>query len=284
MSDVLPEVRSDGQSGALRMTTEYSAACPYRVANPIMVQGWRDLTFLHWRFPAQAVQRLLPAGLEVEVRDGSAWVGLVPFLMEVGVPQLPRVRAVPWGSRFCETNVRTYVRDATGRSGIWFFSLDAARLGAVVVARTTYRLPYFWAGMSLSREGQIIRYHCRRRWPGPRGSTSHAVIEIGAPYGPGELSPLDHFLTARWALFSVAGGAGTRRRFALAEHPPWPLQRALVVDLHDELLTAAGLPPTVDAPLAHFSPGVQVKIGRPQPEPEQPEPAYSGRREAGRED
>ena len=33
----------------------------------------------------------------------------------------------------------------TARAGIWFFSLDAARLGAVVTARATYRIPYFWS-------------------------------------------------------------------------------------------------------------------------------------------
>jgi uncharacterized protein YqjF (DUF2071 family) len=236
-------------------------ACPYRVASPLMIQHWNTLTFLHWRFPPDAVQRLLPPGLHVEVRDGSAWVALVPFLMEVG---LPRVQPIPWVSRFCETNVRTYVTDDAGRSGIWFFSLDASRLGAVVVARTTYRLPYFWAAMSVQREGSIIRYHCRRRWPGPTGTTSRAVVQIGDLYRPDELSALEHFLTARWALFSVAGH---RRRFALAAHEAWPLYRVQIVDVDDELVTAAGLPQPKGSPLAHFSPGVAVRIGRPQFEP-----------------
>jgi len=89
--------------------------------------------------PAQ-VQRLLPDGLEADLLDGAAWVGLVPFFMHVATPG---GHQAPWVSRFCETNVRTYVRDAAGRAGIWFFSLDAARAGAVAVAvaRTTYRLP-----------------------------------------------------------------------------------------------------------------------------------------------
>ena len=64
----------------------------------------------------------------------------------------PGGHEAPWVSRFCETNVRTYVRDAAGRTGIWFFSLDAARAGAVAVARTTYRLPYFWSAMDIAGE------------------------------------------------------------------------------------------------------------------------------------
>ena len=107
------------------------------------------------------VQRLLPAGLEAETHDGSAWAGLVPFYMQVATPGGQRA---PWVSNFCETNVRTYVRDRAGRSGIWFFSLDAARLGAVVTARATpSRLPYFWSSMRSGERGAEIAYLTRRR-------------------------------------------------------------------------------------------------------------------------
>ena len=139
------------------------AVCPYAVERPVMLHRWDTLTFLHWSFAPDAVQRLLPPGLTVEPLEDRAWVGLVPFYMYVGYG---RVQSVPWASRFCETNVRTYVRDEAGRSGIWFFSLDAARLGAVVTARATHRLPYFWSKMSLERSGSEIAYSCERRWPG----------------------------------------------------------------------------------------------------------------------
>jgi len=153
------------------------------------------------------------------------------------------------------------VRDRDGRTGIWFFSLDAARLGAVVVARTTYRLPYFWSAMSIESDGDRIQYNCRRRWPGPVGAESSVAIEIGEPFGPGDLAELDHRLTARWMLFSVAG---RRHRFARAWHAPWPLHRASVRDCHDELVEAAGLPAPFGEPLVHYSPGVEVRIGRPE--------------------
>jgi len=223
-----------------------------------MVHRWEQLTFLHWRFEPEAVQAVLPRSLTVETFDGSAWVGLVPFLMGVGVPWGDSVR---WFARFCETNVRTYVTDAAGRPGIWFFSLDAADLTAVVAARVTYRLPYFWSAMSLRATGERMEYTCRRRWPGPKGVRSRVVVDIGPLFEPGTLGALDHYLTARWRLYSRVG---TRHRSARAAHAPWPLYRGTAVDVSDELVTAAGLPAPAGDPLIHCSPGVTVRIGRPE--------------------
>jgi len=240
------------------VTADQLSTCPFTIDRPVMLQRWERLTFLHWPFDPAVVQRLLPDGLRVDAFDGAAWVGLVPFFMRVATPA---GRRLPWLSDLCETNVRTYVRDRDGRTGIWFLSLDAARLGAVAVARATYRLPYFWSSMRLETRGDQIAYGCRRRWPGPRGAASLARIRIGEPYNTGDLTDLDHFLTARWFLFSARG---SRYRFARACHPPWPLRRAQVLHLDDQLVPAAGLPRPAGEPLAHYSPAVDVGIGAPE--------------------
>jgi uncharacterized protein YqjF (DUF2071 family) len=248
---------TEDPAAAEQVAAGYGPVCDTPVNRAAMVHGWDELTFLHWRFEPAAVQRLLPPGLTVETYDGSAWVGLVPFFLRVGLPHVP---SVPWFSRFAETNVRTYVTSDDGARGIWFFSLDAARLGAVVVARVTYRLPYFWSKMSIERSGSTISYQCRRRWPGPRRARSDVIVDIGAPFRPGELTELDHFLTARWALFS-APRPGLRH--ATACHEPWPLLRATPVHVDDELITAAGLPAPMGEPLVHYSSTVEVRIGWP---------------------
>lgn len=141
-----------------------------------------------WPYEPDVVQALLPTSLQVDVIDGAAWVGLIPFHMTVRPPSLP---AVPWVSRFLETNVRTDVRDHPGRSGIWFFSLDASRLGAVLVARSTYHLPYFWSRMRMQRRGDVIKYDCARRWP-RAGPISSIRVEIGQPYPDEALTAFDH--------------------------------------------------------------------------------------------
>jgi uncharacterized protein YqjF (DUF2071 family) len=98
-----------------------------------MYQTWNWLAFLHWSYPPEVVQRLLPSRLRVHDLDGRAWVGLTPFVL--GDLRTPAAPAPPWFSRFPETNVRTYVVGPDGREGLWFFSLDAARLEPVLVAR-----------------------------------------------------------------------------------------------------------------------------------------------------
>jgi uncharacterized protein YqjF (DUF2071 family) len=231
--------------------------CPFTLRRALMWQRWESLTFVHWRYPRDLVQRRVPSGLTVEEHESSAWVGLVPFRMRVS---LPGWAAPPWAGRFAETNVRTYVRDSHGRSGIWFFSFDAARLGAVVTARSLFHLPYFWSAMTVIRDERVIEYKARRRWPSPV-ATSRMRVRVGDELSAETLTAQEHFLTARWRVFS-RGGRGLN--FVEAEHPSWPLRRAELLELDDSLVTGAGLPPPGDDALVHYSDGVDVRLGPPR--------------------
>ena len=61
-----------------------------------------------------------------------------------------------------------------------WFSLEASSLPAVVTARTTYQVPYYWADMNIEQTGARRAYQSVRRWPGPRGARSR-VEDCGAP-------------------------------------------------------------------------------------------------------
>jgi uncharacterized protein len=233
------------------------APTPPTVARPVMIHHWEWITFMHWRFPVSVLRPLVSPALEIETFDGSAWVGLTPFLMRGVRP--PGVPAVPWLSRFPEINVRTYVRDQQGRSGIWFLSLDAARLPAVLAARATYALPYFWSDMRTDiRPGGRVSYRCRRRWPEPAGLRCDADVAFGAPLGSAEADELAYFLTARYRLFTVIGG---RIAAAEAEHPAWPLRHVDLIHLDQNLLSGAGLPTSDPPAVVHASTGVAVRVG-----------------------
>ena len=152
---------------------DYPASAAQRVHRPVMLQGWKDLTFVHVAYDPQVVQRRLPQGLTVDTFEGRAWVGLVAFHMEnIRLPYLP---PVPYLGTFPETNVRTYVRGPDGRPGVWFDSLDITRLIPVLVALGTYRIPYRWADMSIEHESDTVIYRSKRRWPGPRSSRMRSL-------------------------------------------------------------------------------------------------------------
>lgn len=236
--------------------SDWSGEPRYRVDRPIMSQQWRSLAYLHWPYDPAEVQAKLPKGLEVDTFDGAGWVGLVPFQMvDIAAAFTP---PIPYLGTFPETNVRTYVRGPEG-PGVWFHSLDITRLIPVLVARMTYRLPYVWAKMTIERSPGRIEYRARRRWPGPRDARSTVALGIGEPID--DPSDFEHFLSARWGLYTIL-----RKRLAHArvEHEPWPLHRASVIALSDDLMEAGGYPAPSVGPHVLYSPGVSVRIERPR--------------------
>jgi uncharacterized protein YqjF (DUF2071 family) len=230
---------------------------PRPVLRAVLAQRWLDLCFLHWAVDPERVAPWLPPGVKPDVIDGATYVGLIGFRMVgLGFGIGP---GLPWIGTFLETNVRLYSVDGYGRRAVVFRSLDASRLLAVLTAQISLRLPYKWAQMQFRRQGDEVTYLCRRRWSGSRRVTSRMSIRIGEPLlAP---SPLDHFLTARWGLHTRIG----RRTVHLPnEHPTWPLHKAELCHLDDDLLSAAGFPDLTDPPRSVlYSPGVPVTFGGP---------------------
>ena len=219
-----------------------------------MRQTWNQVAFLHWPYDPAVVRPLVPRELELDLFDGAAWVGLVSFLI-TGLT-LPGWPALPGLSRFPETNVRTYVIDRAGRRGVWFFSLDAARLAAVTGARAGYGLPYFWAKMRVEADSNRVHYRSARRF-----LRAHSDVAIEKGDLIPEQSEREVFLTARFRLYARWLG---RLVCARVEHPQWPLRTARVLLLRDSLVRAAGLPQPEGDPLAHFAPRVDVRTGGPE--------------------
>ncbi|MDG9717866.1 DUF2071 domain-containing protein [Streptomyces sp. DH24] len=230
-------------------------SAPRPVRHPALVQGWHELTFLHWPADPAAVAALLPAGTRPDTLDGVTYVGLVPFV--VRRTRLASGPVVPYLGTFCETNVRLYSVDDEGRRGAFFLSMDAARLLPVLAGRLGVRLPYHWAAMRLRRRGDVITYACRRRGSG--GPASRAEVRTGPRVA--EPTPLERFLTGRWGLHVAWHG---RTLYLPNDHEPWPLHRAELLRLDDGLIPAAGLPPVPGPPVSVlYSPGVTARFGTP---------------------
>lgn len=218
-------------------------------------QKWRDLAFLHYEVPVELVRAQVPAELELDLWEGKALIGVVPFAMFDVKPRWAPY--VPGVSDFLELNVRAYVT-AKGRfPGIYFFSLEAASTVAVAAARAGWGLPYFRASMDMTRDGDVITYRSERLFPGPKPAELHGRYRVGAALGPSEPGTLAFFLAERYLLFTVDDGAV---RAGQVSHVPYPLHALEVEDLSQSMLAAAGMPG--DHPLfsAHYSPGVDVEV------------------------
>ena len=221
---------------------------PVSTAPWVMRMSWHDLCFLHWRVDEPALAPLLPAGLELQTFDGSAWIGVVPFHMtDVSPRGVPRVRRF---ADFAELNVRTNVT-AGGKPGVWFFSLDATQPLAVRVARGLFHLAYLDAQIETAQDGDAVRYRSTRTHLGAGPAELYARYRPTGPPVQSRPGTIEHFLTERYCLYA----ADRRGRLLRQEidHAPWPLQPA---EADIELCTMTrplGIDVGSAPPLAHFA-------------------------------
>ena len=213
-------------------------------------QSWRNLAFLHWEVPVGELELLLPEGLQPDLFQGKAYVGLVPFEMKNIRPAwCPRFL----GFNFLETNVRTYVLH-NNEPGVFFFSLDASSLTAVKIARWIWHLPYFYSDMTFSNEQNTYQYELKRG----NDVQSQIKIKTGQPIAPSQPDSLEYFLLERYLLFTQLRGEILRGQ---VHHVPYPAREARLVNFEDQLLEVNGLTNLNSSPdLVHFSTGVDVEI------------------------
>lgn len=221
---------------------------------PIMHQSWCTLLFMHWSLAPELLRPHVPVSLELDTYDGKAWIGVTPFVVRNLRP--PLLPPIPWLSDFNEVNVRTYVHHQ-GVPGVWFFSLDAERLAAVLAARGLFLLPYRYARMSCREEGERISYLSRRA-DSRQPATLEATWRKGGVIGEAALGTLEFFLTERYCLYA----SDTRGRLyrARVHHAPWKLRGAELISLRSTMLEAQGLPTVGGEPLLHYSERQDVSV------------------------
>ena len=243
----------------------------------VMHQRWEHLLFLHWEVPAESLARLLPTGLEIDLFEGRAFVGLVPFAMRAVRPS--RLPSLPWLSNFAETNVRTYVRSRDGKPGVWFFSLDAGNPIAAALGRFWFRLPYFYARMTvqadpIAEDRWTLRYAATRLLPNSPPASTEIRAEVDGPVQVATVGSLEYFLAERYLLY--ASGSRSPRRATdqpslwrgRVHHTAYPLQEARLVALREDTVAAAGIKLPDSAPIVHYARQVVVEVFGLEPVPE----------------
>jgi uncharacterized protein YqjF (DUF2071 family) len=258
----MPRLRASNVQEQNPMSTlaeEIDRAAPARrPAGPLAgYHRWHNLSFVHWRVPAEMIEPLLPRSLTLDTFDGCAWVGLVPFsisgLRPWWFPPLPGVSA------FNEINVRTYVHHRGRDPGVWFCSLNANCRLAASVARCRWHLNYFFGRVEVRRTGNIVRYEAARR-AGRQKIGARVVAQIGQKLGhdepgralaPGRTLPgtLEHFLLDRYILYAQQDGGPLYQ--ARVHHVPYAVDEARLLRCDQTLLAASGI--AVDGPPCHIA-------------------------------
>lgn len=233
----------------------------------VMHQTWHDLLFAHWRLDPREVRALIAPGLELDLWEGRAWIGIVPFGMRGVRPRF--LPGVPGHRAFPELNVRTYVtRD--GKPGVHFLSLDAASSLAVHAARALYHLPYHEARMRLDfAPGEPCPEPSP--WVCFASARAHDMATFRARYrpcGPVERAPagsLAAWLTERYCMYTAGSAPERARRSAHlwrgeVHHLPWPLQPAEAAIEANSMAAVHGIRLPDEPPLLHFARELRVAV------------------------
>ena len=215
-------------------------------------QNWVDLTFMHWEVDPEILRKHIPKDLEIELFEGKAYVGTIPFKMEKVRPRnLPSISMI---SNFPEFNIRTYVKK-NGKGGVFFLTLDAQSHITCKYAPLVYGLPYEYAkcDFSINKKGEYL-------WASKRISNGIKLEGKSIGYGPlmkANKGSLEEFLFERYCLYVEKKGITYR---AYTCHEPWEFQNA-DVEIKENSLTEfyeLGIKNLLNPDLVHVSKGVDV--------------------------
>ncbi|WLR52074.1 DUF2071 domain-containing protein [Bacillus tianshenii] len=225
------------------------------VSSWVMTQTWEDLLFMHWPLPVDVLRPFIPEQLEVDTFDGKAWIAVVPFYMNHiqlrGLPEVPGARS------FLELNVRTYVK-YRNQSGVYFFSLDANHLPAVMVARSIFHLPYLTAKMTMKKAESAIQLASVRSHRGfSKSALDLSYRPVSESYSA-SYGSIEHWLTERYCLFTVKKNNVYRGDI---HHIKWSLQVA-EADIRKNTLVPfiQEQPYFNEKPLLHYSKHIRAFI------------------------
>lgn len=221
--------------------------------NPIMHQEWRKLLFLHWKCDPKKIQATLPEGLFVDTFEGVAYITVLPFLIEnFKVYNF----STPIYSKLVEINVRTYVVDKNGMSGVWFYSLDINSFFSMVGANIGFSLPYYFSRCKYEKLNHTIAIEGKRVFePSVEMKFSYKVDNEKPVFFALENS-LDFFLVERYVLFTFKN---KKLMYGRVKHQPYTLENIqdlkYSIQLKDPLFDPSNQPD-----LIHFASGVDSDI------------------------
>lgn len=229
-----------------------------KAGEPLFLARWDRAVFIHYEADPAILQREVPFPLDL--REGRAFVSLVAFTLLRMRPRL--------GGRLGEwlfqpiashefLNVRTYVRH-TGEPGIFFLAEWLSNPLSVRLGPRTFGLPYRFGHLRYAHahDDEILG-----TVTASEGRLGYRATIPAASFDPSEAESPTEFLLERYTAFTCQR---ERRRLFRVWHEPWPQTPIEIEVTADDLLASTGKWwNSAEYVGAHYSPGVEVRMGRP---------------------
>ena len=166
-----------------------------------MTQTWRDLLFAHWPIDVDRLRPLVRAPFVLDLFQGEAWLGIVPFQMSnVSLRGIPRAAV---GLRVSRVE-RSAPTCAWARSGP--VSTSSAWMPATGSRsrprESVLNLPLFLATMKVTPQASGVLYESRRDDEQSQAELVTTYRPIEPPFEPAKGS-LEYFLTERYCLYNL---------------------------------------------------------------------------------
>ena len=209
---------------------------PPAPGRPFLTAQWRYLAMLNYVVAPELLQPRVPAGTELDLFQGHAFISLVAFrFLDTKILGLP----IPFHRNFEEINLRFYVsRDtpAGPRRGVVFIREIVPRAAIAALARWVYNEPYVALPTTSTIEPDNDGCRVGYRWR----TDSWADLRLSAT-GPAAHPPEnshEQFITEHY------WGYGTDKKGRTLEyqvaHPPWRVWPNTTASIHGDTVKLYG--------------------------------------------
>ncbi len=201
-------------------------------ASPFLTAEWRHLAMLSFEIDPKVLSPLVPAGTELDDRQGRTFVSVVGFLF---LDTRVFGAAIPWHRDFEEVNLRFYVRRKAS---------DGWRRGVVFVKEIVPRIAIAWTARTLYGENYVALPMRHRIEPETGSATAPRTVSYswrfrgrenrmelsadGNAVEPAEGSDVEFITEHYWGYARRRGGRTTEYH---VEHPRWRVRTATATEL-----------------------------------------------------
>ena len=220
--------------------------------NPILLQKWENLSFMHWRVDKEIINKHIPKDLSLDLYDSAAYIGVIPFMMKNVRPRWGF--SVPFISNFPEFNIRTYVKKGSKR-GVFFLTLDAQSIITRIYASNFFHLPYRYSrGFVIKKNGSFL-------WSSNRLYKGFELEGSCKGYGEFEYAEedsLEEFFFERYYLY-VSSSNQIKRGYI--KHHKWKIKKAKPSIIKNTFLDSysLGIKKILNPEFCHISDGFEVE-------------------------